>query len=103
MVPAGPMIDGNILTPGHPGVKVKNVDGISGTTCLCLLFLFPERSEMSAQCHLRDGTREVPDNPAENPSRTGVAENPCKTASKRHLKETGGMLFREYCFETEYR
>ena len=41
--PAAPLVGRNFLTPGHPGVRVRNVRGTSGPKSLCLCcFLFPE-------------------------------------------------------------
>ena len=34
--PAAPLVGRNFLTPGHPGVKVRNVRGKSGPKSLCL-------------------------------------------------------------------
>ena len=41
--PAAPVVGRNFLTPGHPGVRVRNVRGKSGPKSLCLCcFFFPE-------------------------------------------------------------
>ena len=40
--PAAPVMGRNFLTPGHPGVRVRNVRGKSGPKSLCLCFFFPE-------------------------------------------------------------
>ena len=41
--PAAPLVGRNFLTPGHPGVRVRNVRGKSGPKSLCLCcFFFPE-------------------------------------------------------------
>ena len=39
--PAAPVMGRNFLTPGHPGVRVRNVRGKSGpkSLCLCCFFL----------------------------------------------------------------
>ena len=34
--PAAPVVERNFLTPGHPGVRVRNVHGKSGPKSLCL-------------------------------------------------------------------
>ena len=40
---AAPVMGRNFLTPGHPGVRVRNVRGNSGPKSLCLCcFFFPE-------------------------------------------------------------
>ena len=40
--PAPPVVGRNFLTPGHPGVRVRNVRGKSGpkSLCLCCFFAF---------------------------------------------------------------
>ena len=38
--PAAPVVWRNFLTPGHPGVRVRNVRGKSGPKSLCLCFNF---------------------------------------------------------------
>ena len=44
--PAAPVVGRNFLTPGHPGVRVRNVRGKSGPKNFCLCcFLFPEISK----------------------------------------------------------
>ena len=42
--PAAPVVWRNFLTPGHPGVRVRNVRGKSGpkSLCLCCFFFSPE-------------------------------------------------------------
>ena len=41
--PAAPVVGRNFLTPGHPGVRVRNVRAKSGPKSLCLCcFFFPE-------------------------------------------------------------
>ena len=41
--PAAPVMARNFLTPGHPGVRVRNVRGNSGPKSLCLCcFFVPE-------------------------------------------------------------
>ena len=41
--PAAPVMGRNFLTPGHPGVRVRNVRGKSGPKSLCLCcFFFPD-------------------------------------------------------------
>ena len=41
--PAAPVVGRNFLTPGHQGVRVRNVRGKSATKSLCLCtFFFPE-------------------------------------------------------------
>ena len=41
--PAAPVVGRNFLTPGHSGVRVRNVHGKSGPKSLCLCcFFFPE-------------------------------------------------------------
>ena len=43
--PAAPVVGRNFLTPGHSGVRVRNVRGKSGPKSLCLCcFFFPELS-----------------------------------------------------------
>ena len=45
--PAGPVVGRNFLTPGHPGVRVRNVRGKSGPKSLCLCcFFFPDFSQI---------------------------------------------------------
>ena len=42
--PAAPVVGRNFLTPGHPGVRVRNVRGKSGPKSLFLCcFFFPDR------------------------------------------------------------
>ena len=42
---AAPVVGRNFLTPGHPGVRVKNVRRKSGPKSLCLCcFFFPDGS-----------------------------------------------------------
>ena len=42
--PATPVVGRNFLTPGHSGVRVRNVRGNSGPKSLCLCcFFFPDR------------------------------------------------------------
>ena len=44
--PAAPVVGRNFLTPGHSGVRVRNVRGKSGPKNLCLCcFFFPEQSQ----------------------------------------------------------
>ena len=38
--PAAPVMGRNFLTPGHPGVRVRNVRGNSGPKSLCLCCFF---------------------------------------------------------------
>ena len=38
--PAAPVVGRNFLTPGHPGVRVRNVRGKSGSKSLCLCCFF---------------------------------------------------------------
>ena len=41
--PQAPVVWRNFLTPGHPGVRVRNVRGNSGPQSLCLCcFFFPD-------------------------------------------------------------
>ena len=43
-----PVVGTNFLTPGHPGVRVRNVRGKSGPKSLCLCcFLFPDHFLLS--------------------------------------------------------
>ena len=43
---AAPVTGRNFLTPGHPGVRVRNVRGKSGPKSLCLCcFFFPDMRE----------------------------------------------------------
>ena len=47
--PAAPMVARNFLTPGHPGVRVRNVRGKSGPKSLGLCcFFFSESSLIAA-------------------------------------------------------
>ena len=42
-LPAAPVVGRNFLTPGHLGVRVRNVRGKSGPKSLCLCcFFFPD-------------------------------------------------------------
>ena len=58
--PAAPVVGRNFLTPGHPGVRVRNVRGTSGPKSLCLCcFFFPDIGRntvrwLFAQCRLAD-------------------------------------------------
>ena len=46
----GPVVGRNFLTPGHSGIRVKNVRGKSGPKSLCLCcFFFPESSHFKQQ------------------------------------------------------
>ena len=40
LFPAAPVVGRNFLTPGHPGVRVRNVRGKSGLKSLCLCCFF---------------------------------------------------------------
>ena len=42
--PAAPVVGRNFLTPGHPGVRVRNVCGKFGPKSLCLCFRFGQLS-----------------------------------------------------------
>ena len=42
LFPAAPVVGRNFLTPGHPGVRVRNVRGKSGPKCLCLCCFLPD-------------------------------------------------------------
>ena len=51
--PAAPVVGRNFLTPGHPGVRVRNVRGKSGPKSLCLCcFFFPEFWHQRKHCIL---------------------------------------------------
>ena len=47
LFPAAPVVGRNFLTPGHPGVRVRNVRGKSGlkSLCLCCFSSLMERRE----------------------------------------------------------
>ena len=54
--PAAPLVGRNFLTPGHPGVRVRNVRRKFGPKSLCLCcFFFPEISRFSQK---NDGNHE---------------------------------------------
>ena len=63
--PAAPVVGRSFLTPGHPGVRVRDVRGKSGAKSLCLCcFFFPELGPVgSLEIQEKTSQSEVPMNP----------------------------------------